>query len=228
MERDKIDQDRMAEEAALSGAVQSGRITMNEFTDRMEVLQTSSSDQKRRIDSVLGLEYGESDNPNQKALSDWYDLSDAANIPGTGIRDWDLWENLSASFMETLTPEQTRFIEERSRPDHAPELDWWYSAKDVVSESGYYATIDAAFELLKPSLSAMGGDAINTYGDLMGRLDEARAIGDLTTVYQLDAIAKSIQRTAGAQKELLRIGNPALDQALLTLDRVSTPLAVQP
>jgi hypothetical protein len=228
LERDKIDQTRIEEERALGLAVQSGQIDIKDFTDRMEVLQASSSDQKRRVDSVLGISYGESSNPNQKALSDWYDLSDAANIPGTGIRNWDLWEQLEASFMATLGPEQRRFIEERSRPEHAPEIDWYYKAKDVIATSGYYDTVDAAFELLRPSLGSFAdGGGINSYGDLLKALEQARATGDVARHMQLDAVASSIQRTAGAQKELLRIGNPALDQALLTLGRVSKPMAAQ-
>jgi hypothetical protein len=194
----------------------------------MDVLQASSSDQKRRIDSFLETEFGEPSNPNAKALSDWYDLSDLANIPGTKIRDWDKWEAIEHSFMQSLTPEQQRFIEERSRPDHAPEIDWYYKAKDVISTSGYYETVDEAFNLLSPSLGSLeAGQGINSYGDLLKVLDKAKATGDVQTVVQLDSIANAIQRTAGAQKELLRIGNPALDQALLTLGRVSKPLAIQ-
>ena len=131
--------------------------------------------------------------------------------------------------MATLNPEQTRFIEERSRSEHAPELDWYYGAKDVIATAGYYDTVDAAFDMLKGALVSIdGGSDITSYSALMQALDTARASGDQMTVYQLDAIADSIQRTAGAQKELLRIGNPALDQALLTLGRVSKPMHVQP
>jgi hypothetical protein len=228
LERDTIDQERIAEEAALGNAFQQGIIDIGDFTDRMDVLQASSSDQKRRIDSFLETEFGEPSNPNAKALSDWYDLSDLANIPGTKIRDWDKWEAIEHSFMQSLTPEQQRFIEERSRPDHAPEIDWYYKAKDVISTSGYYETVDEAFNLLSPSLGSLeAGQGINSYGDLLKVLDKAKATGDVQTVVQLDSIANAIQRTAGAQKELLRIGNPALDQALLTLGRVSKPLAIQ-
>jgi hypothetical protein len=226
LERDEIDQTRIKEESALGIAFQNGVISISDFTDRMDVLQASSSDQKRRVDSVLGLEFGEAANPNQKALSDWYDLSDAANIPGTGIRDWDLWESIEASFMADLNPEQTRFIEERSRPEHSPDIDWYYKAKDVIAAAGYYETVDAAFALMSPALRAVdAGVPINSYGALITALDAARKRGDQMLVIQLDGIARSIQQTAGAQKDLLRIGNPALDQALLTLGRVSKSLS---
>lgn len=228
LERAKVDTDRMSEESALGIAVQSGRLSINDFTDRMNVLQASSADQKRRIDSVLNIEYSESTNPNQRALSEWYDLSDAANIPGTGIRDWELWEQLEASFLAEQTPEARRFIEERSRSDHAPEVDWFYKAKDVISTSGYYETVDSAFDLMRPHIEAMGRDDIDSYSDLLNALAKAKATGDVSAELQLDSFADAIQRTSGAQKELLRIGNPALDQALLTLGRVSKPLAVQP
>jgi hypothetical protein len=226
LERKKVDDDRIAEEAALGAAVQSGRLSVNDFTDRMNVLQASSADQKQRIDSLLGLSYGESDNPNVRALGEWYDLRDTAMIEGTNILDFELWEEIEASYMAGLTPEQTRFIEDRSRPEHAPEVDWYYQSKDIVSGSGYYDTIDAAFDMLSPALSNIKPPVAN-YSDLLRRIQTAKQSGDIANLNQLEAIKDAMGRTAGAQKRLLRVGNPALDQALLQLGRVSTPITSQ-
>jgi hypothetical protein len=223
-QRDDIDSDRISEEAALANLLQTGRITLNQLDDRMKVLQASSADQKQRVDETLGLSFTGSDSdPNQKALSDWYALRDQAKLEGTDLLDFDAWNGLEESYMATLTPEQTRFVEERSRPEHAPEMDWYYTAKEVVSQAGYYATVDGAFAQLQGAIATVAPD-ITSYSDLLAAIEALGRSGRLAEQAHLEALRNAVDNTAGAQKRLLRAGNPALDRALLTLGRVSTPV----
>lgn len=223
-QRAKIDDTRIAEEAALSNLLQTGQITINQLDDRMKVLQASSADQKQIVDDTLGLSFdGASADSNQQALSDWYDLREQAKLDGTDIFDFELFEGLEAQFMAGLTAEQRRFVEERSRPEHAPEIAWYYTAKEVVSQAGYYDTVDAAYQQLAGAISTVD-PTIDSYSDLLAAIEAARRTGSIAVQAHLEALKDAVDNTAGAQKKLLRIGNPALDQALLTLGRVSTPV----
>lgn len=224
-QRDAIDDERIDEESALAGLIQSGQITLQQLDDRMKVLQASSADQKQRVDETLGLSFeGTNADPNQQALSAWYDLREQAKLAGTDIFDFELFEGLESEFMAGLNPAQVRFIEERSRPEHAPELNWYFAAKDVVSQSGYYDTTDAAFQQLAGAIATVD-PAITSYSELLAAIEAAGRGGERAKQAHLEALQNAVNSTAGAQKRLLRVGNPALDQALLTLGRVSTPAA---
>ncbi len=220
-QRDEIDAERIDEEGALAAALQNGQITITQLDDRMKVLQASSADQKKRVDTTLGLSFdGTNADPNQKALSDWYALRDEAKLAGTDIFDFDLFEGLEATFMRDLNPEQRRFIEERSRPEHNEALNWYYVAKDVVAQAGYYDTVDAAFQQLAGAIATVD-PSIRNYSDLNAAIGAATRAGRRAEQAHLEALRNAVNQTAGAQKQLLRVGNPALDQALLTLGRVS-------
>ncbi len=222
-QRDAIDDERIEEESAMAGLIQSGQITLQQLDDRMKVLQASSADQKQRVDETLGLSFeGTNADPNQQALSAWYDLREQAKMAGTDIFNFELFEGLESEFMSGLNPEQVRFIEERSRPEHAPELNWYFAAKDVVSQSGYYDTTDAAFQQLAGAMAPVDPN-ITSYSELLAAIEAAGRGGRRAEQAHLEALQNAVNSTAGAQKRLLRIGNPALDQALLTLGRVSTP-----
>lgn len=223
-QREKIDDSRIDEEAALSGLLQTGQITIRQLDDRMKVLQASSADQKQIVDDTLGLSFdGASADPNQQALSDWYDLREQAKLSGTDIFDFELFEGLEAAFMAGLNDEQRRFVEERSRPEHAPEIAWYYTAKDIVAQAGYYDTVDAAYKQLAGAIRTVD-PTINSYSSLLAAIEAAGRAGSIAVQAHLEALKNAVDNTAGAQKQLLRVGNPALDQALLTLGRVSTPV----
>ena len=220
LRRDSIDDDRISQETALVGILQQEQITLKQFDEEMSKLQAVAAARKEEVDRTLGLTFADSDDPNVQALNGWYELRDQAQFPGTALLNFELWETLEHSFLQTLNDEQRRFIDERSRPKHAPEVAFYFEAKDVVSQSGYYDTTDAAFALLRETLPP----EIGGYSQLLAAIDAARLRGDQAVQGELTAVRRAIDETAGAQKKLLRQANPELDAALFRLGRVTRPV----
>jgi hypothetical protein len=208
-----IEATRLNGERALVDAMNRGDLTDKQFRDSMAQIQHDASILKR--DAYGPFDQKTSD-PNKLALTGFYALYDAAKVPGTDVIDWDAYDKLAHEYDKTLTPEQRKYVAERSVPKHAEEAQWYFDAGKAINDSGYYDTVDTAFTKLQRALPA----PIDSYSKLLLAINAAQTAGDRGTEARLTAIRGRIDSLSDDQKRIMRLRNPALDAALVKTGRV--------
>jgi hypothetical protein len=216
-----IDETRMAEELSLLRQLVNGDMQAKAFDDEMGNASMRAFAKREALDELLDIEYKEGETPETRALSNYYDLRDLAKLDGTQAMNWELFEELERSFLAGLSDSERRFVEERKRTPHPPELDWYTNAKEFVQESGYYDTIDAAFSQVASVVQGIDPE-ITSFNLLLARMDKARRTGDTATLERLNDVRRVVDKASRSQKELLRANNPGLENALLALGRITT------
>jgi hypothetical protein len=224
LERQYTDEQRVATERSLQKQLDGGAINLRQFDTEMKNTQQLAAAAKRAVDHALGIDRDK--NGQQNALGQWYDLYDKARLPGTQIINWDEFDRLESELMAGLTPREQQMIDERKTPLHADETKWYWDDRKIITDAGYYNTVDSAFQQFRPMVSRID-PGLGSYSALLAAIDRAEREGNAGLSDTLQAIQRKIENTAGDQKELMRYGNPELDQALVELGRVSHPVTEQ-
>lgn len=229
LRREQIDTNRATLEVDAMLAYMGGEITLAQFADSIEGVQRDTATRKQELDDTSGAEARKQE-PHWDALDEYYSTYDLAEV-APGIIDWDAREALEAELFERISngafgdPELARrFIDERRRVEHSPEVQWYFDAKAYISESGYYATRDKNYERFRERAEAAAGEPLSTYGDFMRLINRARLSGDARLVRQLELVDLRVQRLTGQDREVMRMRDRDLDAALVSIGRATTPI----
>jgi hypothetical protein len=212
----EIDQERISKESQLVMAFESGQIDAKAFRDAMSQLSSEASALKSEVRGATGEE------TNDSVLSQYYATMEAAEM-APNIIDWNLQEKLENDLRARLTPEEIRIIDERSGQEHAPEAAWYFENKKVIQNSGYFGTLDTAFNQL--SAGRFSNLGISSYNELAIALRRAEKQGNITAVRRLKEISKQVERLSDSMRRTMRKQNPKLDTALLQNGYVSKPIS---
>jgi len=211
---DTLGVEARASEQQLVAALQSGQINNETFTKAMNELHED------RVKQIQGVMRYEGDDSAPTLLDEYFGLRDRATV--NGIVDYQKLDQLQAEFMEGLSPDDRRVIDERTGFAHIPGVQWWVDAKKTISDSGYYKQQGAAMQRLGGLLRAVGGEGL-TYNELLakaGTSQDPREIAMLTAaIKRVDSLTRDFQK-------ITRAKNPELDQAL-SLVYGSRPLALR-
>ena len=212
----EIDQERISKESQLVMAFESGQIDAKSFRDAMSQLSSEASALKSEVRGATGEE------TNDSVLSQYYATMEAAEM-APNIIDWNLQEKLENDLRARLTPEEIRIIDERSGQEHAPEAAWYFENKKIIQNSGYFGTLDTAFNQL--SAGRFSNLGISSYNELAIALRRAEKQGNMTAVRRLKEISKQVERLSDSMRRTMRKQNPKLDTALLQNGYVSKPIS---
>ena len=230
VEMQKIDDTRIANEQAAYDKVQSGEITLKQFNDAIKQYAFGAAREKRRVQSVLGVDYGLPKGA-QAALSEYFETYRKAEI-APDIVDFNVQEQLSAELDRRIEagefgdPEAAKqAIAERTRPQHTPEVQAFFDARQRISDSGYYDVVDDVYAKFRPRIADLVGADLVTYGEFQVALSRAARGGDMQLAARLKAFENAINRGVEPMRKRMRIQNPQLERDLVMTGRVDNTSA---
>ena len=150
LQRGDIRADRMDEIEAVWNHHKSGAHpvqTISQVLERISEINKETAVRYKQLDETLDTEITNPDlsDPNQRAISQFYELYDAAEIANTGIMDWIKYDVLLEEFMAGLTEEQRQYVDNRRVSQYPPELKPYIDAKSRVAKSGFYSLGDQVY-----------------------------------------------------------------------------------
>ena len=214
---EKDNNKRTDDERALFAALQSGTIDARTFDASMKQFMRDAALRREGRIEALGIKF-ESTSDKAKAEAGYYDTFKQATI-APGVIDFELLEELQARYMDSLSADDRRYVEQRKRAEHAPEAQWYFDAKETLDKSGYYDANDSVLKRIsaaRPDLLA----GIDTYAELLRERQRALRTGDRKRVALLDYIVDQVASYGSKVKEQLRATNPEVNDALVDLGRV--------
>lgn len=227
IEDQKVDAKRIEDERSLNLKYRAGEISGDQFRDAVELVQAQAAAKKQQTEEVLKPDRLTQAGP-KLALSEWYDTYRKAE-KAPGVVDWDLRDSLEVRLFERIDsgefgdPDRARaMIDDRKKTSH-PDLQWYFDAKQVISESGYYDIPDRRFAPLKATASRIAGRPVESYSDLTLAAETAATAQKKAALRQL---VRRVDSVAKRDKELLRLRNRDVDDALV-LARGLTPIRQQ-
>lgn len=218
---DEVDFSRRQNENIIASRYLTQVDDIDTFVTNVEDQQRMAAVRREAARKQFGIEDVGANSPLQQALSGWFDLYDAADVGAvqgvkTGAIDWDKYDALERSYLNGLTPEQVAFIDARKRTEHDPSVQWYFNNKDYVSQSGYHDIVDGIFAKYLPRL---GDDGIESYGDLVTAVNNARRADDRAAYNRLNNIENAINRQLKTARERARRSDVTLDAALAAIGR---------
>ena len=226
----EIDQERLSTEDSVVTAFQAGELTRNQFGEAIDAAQHDAAIKKQEARTTLGVEFSGASVGAAQALSEWYRTYDLAEIPGTGVIDWQRRDELEAQLFHLIDAGEfgnpamaRRMIDERRRAEHTnPIVQQYFANKDFVGQTGYYDATDNEYAQFANVVRNVD-PSIGSYSDLVKAINRAELDGDAQRVAILNRIQNRIESRVSAVRKRMRILNPDLDRALLELGRVSVP-----
>lgn len=220
VESKAINEQRLTEEAALFEGLRIGDLTEQEFADALDKLQADAALKKQTLSEFLDLDFDQTV-PENRALTDYYTtFRNAETYPG--IVDWELQAALEAQLIRDIeaglygdAARAKEMIDERRSPEHHPSVNWYYENKKVISESGYYDSVDEAFETVAEQAKRLTDGEVESYADLVRYMNRAEQAGDVRALSIGTAIKGRVDKQATRLKKRLRLQNPDLDSALV-------------
>jgi len=220
MESKAVNEQRLTEEAALFEGLRIGDLTEQEFADALDKLQADAALKKQTISEFLELDFDQTI-PENRALTDYYStFRNAETYPG--VVDWELQAALEAQLIRDIqagmygdAARAQEMIDERRSPEHHPSVNWYYENKKVISESGYYDSVDEAFETVAEQAKRLTDGEVESYADLVRYMNRAEQAGDVRALSIGTTIKSRVDKQATQLKKRLRLQNPDLDAALV-------------
>lgn len=228
----QLNENRVQGERILAASLVNGTLDPKDFADAISQLQRDTRVAKDQAAKDFGVKFPPPDSPLQQALDSYYNLFDKADYgwneanPAasvkTGAINWEVFDELEHNFYASLTPEQREYVDGRRTAEHPdPLVKKFFDDKKLISDSGYYDTIDAAFNKQKRYVQSFVKGA-ETYGDLLQAMNIARNQQNIREYNRLKKVANKISAKASEEKEKLRKKNQELDLALFNTGRTST------
>lgn len=213
LRKQERDEGRMADERALNTALQAGRLDPKTFDDKMKELMMVASAQDKEYRLAVDQEFRDPKSIQGKALAGYYALFEKYQI-APGVMDWEAFEKAESDYMSSLTAEQRRYVDERRRPLHAQEVDWYFNAKNAIAKAGYYDMVDEVYADLRDASMP------RTYNQLVQELNLAIRQGDTDRIFELRDAKLFVDKFVGQERQMMRLDDPNLDAALAALGRV--------
>lgn len=232
VEYEQIDAERIQNESLAYKAWVSGGMDSRTFNEALSDYAYRSAKEKERVSKFLELDFGEPEGP-QAALSAWFQtFRDAEKAPD--VVDFEVQEQLEAALSRRIEAGEfgdpalaQRFIDERKKPFHEPEVQKFFDLKDYVSDSGYYDTADSAFARYASAVGRIFGIESAGYGDLLSGITKAERSGDARTLAALKQIRSAVDKQVSTARQVMRLRDPQLDEALIATGKATVPIRQQ-
>ena len=215
---------RLASENQAVAALMAGG-TKKDFADAMSQAQLVAKVQRDEAARNFKIDFTPPDSPLQKALDGYYALYDQADGGyqkgfKNYVIDWDLFDQLEADYLKTLTPDQREFVDNRRKSEHAPAADFYFKAKETIANTAYYDQNDVAFTKNKAYVRAIAGKDVTSYSDLV-RITNMTEKTDPVLHVRLKKVVSRITSDAAKAKVAMRKKDATLEQALYDAGRVT-------
>lgn len=219
-----INDERKAAEDVVIARLQSGQSTRRQTADSLADIQKIASGKRAEAVRQFGIETAAPNSLLQQALQAHNALYDQADLGyDQGVKtnqiDWDKFNQLEADLYKRLSPEQVDFIEAQNPQAH-DSAEPFYANRRYISQSKYYDVADDAFSKYASIVKVIDPE-IDTYGELLSRMDAAKA-EDPALYKRLNKVQNKIDAYAKPRKERLRKLDPKLDAALYLTGTTST------
>ncbi len=200
--KDSTDVETRAKEQGAVAALRAGKINAKDFNRYMVDTLHERTVALQAVGRAAGII-----KDDETVLDRYYALYDDATV--AGVVDYELLDQLQATFLSTLTEREREVVAERTAFSHAPETDWYFAAKKTISGSGYWDTTKDALDQLRPLVQAVAGKDV-TYQQLLVMARTA----DPRQQLALAGVLKRVDKVQAMTRKQMRRQNPALDAAL--------------
>lgn len=210
-----------------------GQSTTKDFREQIEGLLGDRVVRQEQAMRDFGVEFGPANTPRRIALDAYFQTFEDAKRP-SGEIDWERWEELQQGLNNDVQaglygdPTRIRaFIDERRRFPHPAELDFFFEAKDVIRESGYWDLRDDVFEQLFRQVAQRTVPGARSARDMDLALTSAQAEGDTGKARRIQNTLNRMDSIVARRRLRLRRQNRALDQALNRLGYVTRVVSLR-
>ena len=216
LQKTEIDDARFEDERRLANAVASGEVDRRDLSKLYNEIQLKSSFEKRGKD-VRNIEWATSDDPNKRALDEYYRIfeDEEVQLLGGDSRylpiNWDVVEEKREELFERVGPDAEAYIKDYTAlnlDDHPEEIRGFLEARNYISKnSGYWGQKNEAFKRYKDAATRIAGQPIGSFSEL--ELFIRQNPGGASRA--LDGIRKRVERDTTKRRERLRRNDPQLD-----------------
>ena len=220
VQKAEIDEDRIEAERRLANAVASGEVDRGDLSKLYNEIQLKSTFEKRGKD-IRNIEWATSDDPNKRALDEYYRIFDDEDVQllGGDSRylpiNWDVVEEKREELFERVGPDAEAYIKDYTAlnlEDHPEEIRGFLEARNYISkESGYWGQKSEAFERYRDAASRIAGQPIESFSEL--ELFIRQNPGGASRA--LDGLRKRVESDTTKRRERLRRNDPQLDVFLV-------------
>ena len=220
VQKHEIDDARFNDERRLAQAVNAGEIDRRDLSKLYNDLKLKATFEKRGKDG-RNIEWAESDNPNLRALNDYFEIFDDPEVRllGEDTRylpiNWQVAEQKIQDLLASVPQEVRDYINDYTMMDvndHPEEIRGFLEARHYVSrQTNYWGQKQEAFEVFQPAIERIAGQPISNFRELEVFIRQNPGGASRA----LDNLRKRIDRDTTRRRERLRRANPALDVALV-------------
>jgi len=220
VQKHEIDEARFNDERRLAEAVNAGEIDRRDLSKLYNDLKLKATFEKRGKD-VRNIEWAESDNPNLRALNDYFEIFDDPEVRllGEDTRylpiNWEVAEQKIQDLLSSVPPEVRDYIEDYTMMDpndHPEEIRGFLEAREYISkQTDYWGQKQEAFEVYQPAIERIAGQPISSFRELEVFIRQNPGGASRA----LDNLRKRIDSDTTRRRQRLRRTSPELDVALV-------------
>ena len=220
VQKHEIDEARYNDERRLAEAVNAGEIDRRDLSKLYNDLKLKATFEKRGKD-VRNIEWAESDNPNLRALNDYFEIFDDPEVRllGEDTRylpiNWEVAEQKIQDLLSSVPPEVRDYIEDYTMMDpndHPEEIRGFLEAREYISkQTDYWGQKQEAFEVYQPAIERIAGQPISSFRELEVFIRQNPGGASRA----LDNLRKRIDSDTTRRRQRLRRTSPELDVALV-------------
>ncbi len=220
VERDKIDEKRVADEGAAWARLMAKQDDLRTFRERYSDIQRNAALEKQRVNTDYKAFKDDGklpSDPGRRAYVQWLDLFDQYKLPGGAI-DWERFDPAEDALLKGLDERSRAFVEDRTKLDHHPDVQGWVDLRKYISESGYWDARDEAVQRAVTkyaSRAPAGFVAPKTMDEVAVRKRIAVESGNRAELLAIERVRSAAEKFAKDAQEKLRKENPDLDQAYI-------------
>ena len=220
IESQKVNEELANEQRQLVALLESGQLNPKQFRESLNATVQAAAIEKQRIRKDYALDDKQSTpTPIAEAMDKYFDLFRQADMgvlnggPAVGQINWDEYERRLNDLYGTLTPLQQKALEERAIP-RDPSVQWYYTNRDLIRQSGYFDTADQAFDKFKKSVARVAPGAA-TLTELYQAQNQAVLNKDQTAYAVISGMLNQVNAYSEALKRRIRAKDPELVKALI-------------
>ena len=120
--------------------------------------------------------------------------------------------------------DERRLLDDIRQAEHAAPVQGYYAAKQIVRDSGYYDVTDQVWEQVIGDREILPGHTIRSYAQLVSAYNLATEAGNYQASIVLESIKGRVDSLVSQSRHVLRARDPALESALLSMGRISSPI----
>ena len=206
--------ERLDNEKGLEAELTGRTISRTDFRKRFDKIQADSAKSSKQVFTDFNMKEGKPpEDPNERAVYDYYRAYEQSEIPG-GL-DFDKLETLLASMDGRWTDEQKEYVSEQTgqTEHHTPLARQITADKKALRDSGYWNVQDRLPILRIPQIRAQYEEYLRTDAVQFGLRNGGQAL----------SLMRRVDRQKTQAREQMRTASPELDALLIRWGYVTKP-----